>query len=237
MSIARWTIGDVHENGFDCLKYSIKSFASLYPEFEYYVCYNSISRKKLDCLDNLNLNLTYIEQKECVFAGKESVWKYTPPRINLDKREIFIDNDIVFFSRIPTIEEFLQKDSLFICEDDMRFYGRFGQNIKKHYNAGLFGVPKQFNLYDELKKHHHLPNAFLDKADEQGLTVSTVLSHGALIVKKQEMPIVHPEGTFCDKSKKFQPFVWNHYPAIHFVRLNVGDHYYFNLFKSFYKLK
>lgn len=234
MPIARWTIGDVYKDGFVCLKYSIKSFAKIYPEFKYVICYNSIDKSKLDYLKDLHLPLEFVEQKSCIFKGCEGIWKYTPPRLDISDREIFIDNDIIFFNRIEIIDAFLKRDLFFFCEDDIRFYGNFAKKISEAYNSGIFGIPEKFDFEAELKKINKYPNLMLNKADEQGLTIELLSSKYAFKISKKQIAILHPEGIAGEK-KQFKPYFWDSLCGIHFVRLNLGPHAYFNYFRSNYK--
>lgn len=235
MPIARWTIGDVYKDGFSCLKFSIKTFAKLYPEFDLHVCYNSIKKDRLKGLDSLGCKINYVEQMHCEFKGKESIWKYTPPRLAWNDKELFIDNDIVFFNRVPAIDEFLAAESFVLCEDIVPFYGRFSGKISKAYNAGIFGIPAHFDIKKELLLRNFHDDVELNKADEQGLTVLTILPQHPRIIKQDEIPIIHSMGLYNVSARKHLPFDWKAKCGLHFVTLNQKSHEYFDFYRSHYK--
>jgi hypothetical protein len=176
--IIRWTIGDVSKNGFICLESSIKNFIKNYKnKFDYYVCYNTINEKKLNYIRKYPVKLLnqhdYVDELK-IKPKNHPCWKLFPPRININTHEIFIDNDLVLYEKLPLINRFLKNnDMLIITQARSRAYGNFSKLIKTkdNINTGFFGLYPNFDFKKEI-------NNILNKKiienwnahwDEQGL--------------------------------------------------------------------
>lgn len=161
--IIRWTIGNVSNYGIDCLQASVSSFLKLYKNnFDYFICYNNLDFNKIKFLEKYNLNfLNQEEHKDsvCIEPISNPCWKLYPPRINLDVHEIFIDNDLIVYKKIPLIDKFLDSNKLFfITEAVKRSYSDNLNNfIHNKFNSGFFGVPPKF---DFLKKINNIINKY-----------------------------------------------------------------------------
>jgi hypothetical protein len=228
--LIRWTIGNVNENGFTCLKKSILSLKKLLGnKVDYVVVYNSITDAKLKDMPAMTINQsdykTSLPIEPCSFA-----WKFYPPRLRLESHEIFLDNDIIFH-RIPTImEEFLNGNFNLLYEGRYRLLGSFDNMIPKNIkvNSGIFGLVPFYNLSTEInqlfldiKKTQWIekvdtpldqPNMF----DDQGLIAFLLMKTQYKILPLTEVPIIEsweelPRG--------------NNIKGYHFVQLNrVNDH-------------
>jgi len=80
-------------------------------------------------------------------------WKLYPPRINKETHEIFIDNDLIIYKRIPLVDFFLQQKDLFIISEAyQRSYGFYTDVVKKGFvvNTGFFGVPPNYDFANDL---------------------------------------------------------------------------------------
>jgi hypothetical protein len=230
MPIARWTIGNVKKLGFSCLKKSISSFKKIYgDEFKLFVCYNSIDIKKIKNLEKFGVN--FIHQKDLLIKGSSTVWKYNPPRIDLNDIEIFIDNDIIFFNKIDEFK-FLYNGRPIISEDAFRYYGRYDCKIPMEFkiNSGLFGIPAGFDFGSLLKKNcEH--DVELDAGDEQGLTAFTFLSQNPVFIPISRLPILFSNcvaGYDCDKI-----FNWDSKYGVHFIGVNRENHEYYKRYLSY----
>lgn len=203
--VIRWTMGDVYPYGFVSLRLSIKSFIHYYgDDFRLVLCYNSIDPARLKVDPRVEL----YHQTTTLFQGSGSVWKLTPPRLDISVPELFVDNDLIFARRNDKVLEFLQGGKFLLCEDHIPWYGKYNSKIptREKYNAGLFGLPEGYDFEKELMENWKALGSFsdIDSADEQGLTVYTVKRHPHILVKNTESCLVHPLGT--PVANPFQPY-------------------------------
>lgn len=170
--------------------------------FEWMVCYNGMSEDQMK-------NLEYIVQKRPIqllqqiwddcpvpdthwtpirsdgkveVDGKKcggTLWKICPARLDINRHEIVMDNDIVMFRNLPAIDEFLDCDhKTLVLEEPIRFYGRYDHLMgsKDRLNSGLMGFPPGYNfgacLLDNWEQFGRLK--YLSQADEQGLLMYTL---------------------------------------------------------------
>jgi len=198
-AIVRWTIGNVQPAGYDCLAESIIKFSKLY-DVEIVICYNGSQNlefcgTKIKCID-----------QSIKFGSLERgvAWKLYPPRIDTNKHEIFIDNDVIIEEHIEEIDKFLMVDDCtLLLEGECRNYGKFEQHVPPGYkiNSGIFGVPPGFNLEKYIRFYgdnwtnncRHTSKTW----DEQGLVATALLSN-----KKK---IIIPKTTVTNCESKFKP--------------------------------
>lgn len=211
--------------GYECLKQSIESFLSLY-QADVTICHNC-STENLDFLDGKYPLLDQRTlQKDVQPLGV--AWKLYPPRLEPDRHEIVIDNDIVFMDRIPEIDRFLETDCTLLLEGSTRNYGRFERHVPPgcKINSGIFGMPPTFNL-DRFMRFHVAEwelNAVGEYAasktfDEQGLVALALLSYSKTVI----MP--ETSVTNCERE-----LIWG--KAMHFIGLNRrAFHHPYQLFK------
>jgi len=156
--IVRWTVGNVSKMGIRCLDASVGHFKHLYGNlFDYYICYNQIKFSKIKFLNKYNIK--FIDQTQHFNSLKippvqnHPCWKIYPPRIDKSVHEIFIDNDLVIYKKIPLIDFFLeQKDLFFITEGYRKSYGIFNSLIPDNFvvNTGFFGLPPHYDFKKDL---------------------------------------------------------------------------------------
>lgn len=163
--IARWTIGPVSSLGIEILLESLKFFSRVYPEIYRIVCFNNI-----DCslLKPVFKFADILEQKgtdvgcllRCPDANLEEAsgcgWKLSPPRLDKESYELFIDNDVVIRERLPQIDEWLTSSKGIISEGQgrKRMYGCFDSFIPEqiHVCAGVFGLPPFFDFCEMINQ-------------------------------------------------------------------------------------
>lgn len=235
--IIRWTMGDVYPNGYTCLRLSIDSFLHYYgDDFRLVLCYNSIDPSNL----KVNPRIELYHQTMTLFQGSGSVWKLTPPRLDITVPELFVDNDMVFARQNAKLLEFLQGGKFLMCEDHIPWYGKYNAKIptKEKYNAGLFGLPAGYDFGKELVENWFNLGSLPDigSAEEQGLTVYTIKKYPHILVKNTESCLVHPLGTpevFANRAyhmDKFHRYQWSG-DMHHFCQLNRNkDHQHFQEF-------
>jgi hypothetical protein len=231
MPIARWTIGNVKKLGFSCLQKSIYSFKKIYgDEFKLFVCYNSIDIEKIKNLERFGVN--FIHQKDLLIKGRTTVWKYNPPRIDLNDIEIFIDNDIVFFNKIDEIK-FLYNGRPIIAEDPFRYYGRYDCKIPIEFkiNSGFFGIPAGFDFAGLLKKNCEHDDE-LDSGDEQGLTAFTLLSQNAVVIPINRLYVLLAND--IHRHNHDEIFNLNSKYGVHFIGINRHNHEYYKRYISYF---
>lgn len=188
--IARWTIGPVSSIGFDILLESLRFFSKIYPEIERVICFNNIDPSLLKMASKF---ADVLEQKGedvgCLLTPPDANveeasgcgWKLSPPRIDIESHELFIDNDVVIRERLPQIDEWLTSSKGIISQGQgrKRMYGRFDSFISKeiHVCAGVFGLPPYFNFFEMInQKIQFLNGVTLGGFDEQGLTSSIIVN-------------------------------------------------------------
>jgi len=179
--ILRWCIGDVSELGIYCLKLSIKNMLRLYKDkFDYYICYNTISASKLQWTQQSEIQICLIDQREFIkeleISPKSSnpCWKLYPPRIDIDRHEIFVDNDLILYNSMPILNEFLQLNDLIFCTEALaKNYGAFNSliNYPWNLNTGFFGIPPKFDFKGKINSvlNSNIIEKWQDHLDEQGL--------------------------------------------------------------------
>lgn len=177
--ILRWTVGNVSDEGIECLKLSIKWICKIYGDtFDYYLCHNNIDLDKLNWIKNTSIKLLnqhdYVSDLNINPMNNNPCWKLYPPRIDINRHEIFIDNDLIIYKRLPVIDKFLERNNLlFITEAIRRSNGSFDSIIKstKNLNTGLFGLYPGFDLKNRINETLNLKiiKTWSCHLDEQGL--------------------------------------------------------------------
>lgn len=186
--LIRWVIGPVSDNGFECLRLSVKLAQRLYPECRFAVCHNGMSNEQLASLPPVELVdqssfVNSIELPPPNEVGKPA-WKLYPPRLNEEGHEIILDNDILLYKRSELIDEFLgRKDLCLVTEAYKRSYGvRFEDLVPPDFNinSGVVCLNPGFNYWRSIKSVLDYGKkigfvAWEDHFDEQTV-VATILS-------------------------------------------------------------
>lgn len=204
--IIRWTIGNVKPAGYDCLFQSIINFRKLY-DAEIVVYYNGNQK-----LNFCNTNIQCVDQFK-IFGEHTTrgvAWKLYPPRINIERHELFIDNDLIIENKIQEIDDFFnQTDYTLLLEGIARNYGKFENHVPNGYkiNSGLFGIPPGFNLNKFIQFYG---DNWSGHFNEQGLVAMALLSS-----KKY---IIIPNNKITNCETRFKPA-----SGMHFVGLNRSE--------------
>lgn len=210
----RFTIGPVSRGGFQCLEQAIAQVQTLYdPEIA--VCYNC----SFERVSHLNVRL--VDQNQHIEGPipKGVAWKLYPPRLDINRHEIVIDNDIILNERIPEIDAFLEGTHTLMLEEETRTYGRFARHVPAHLfiNSGLYGLPPGFDFEKYVRTHagpeweenargvHAASKTF----DEQGLV--------ALILSSQDYRVI-PKTSLTNCERR-----WVHGKGCHFIGLNRNE--------------
>jgi hypothetical protein len=192
--LARWTIGNTTKDGWDCLKMSIESFVRYY-DVDVEICFNCDVLN----LPTISAKFRLFDQRSCRPDGwpeaKGVAWKLYPPRLNINRHEIQIDNDIVLNDRIEEIDRFFISDCTLLLEGNSRTYGRFEKHVPVGYqiNSGIFGMPPGFDLANyidflvgvEWEKNALGEHDKNETFDEQGIVAFALLSYKTFVIIPQ----------------------------------------------------
>lgn len=210
--IIRFTIGPASKSGFECLERAISQIQKLYST-DIVICHNCEAEQVS------HLGCTLFDQRtvESETPPMGVAWKLYPPRLDLQRHEILIDNDIILEERVAEIDQFLQSDEhCLLLEGESRTYGRFQKHVpaRLKVNSGIYGMPPGFDFATYVKSYsgkeweinatgtHAQSKTF----DEQGL-VAFVLGH------QKHFLIPNTTVTNCEKR-------WIKGKGMHFVGLN-----------------
>lgn len=228
--IARWTIGPASRAGYECLRMSIESFLKFY-DAEVVICHNCPAETiaTLDLGDYRCVNQQEIAEKSLIPPAGVA-WKLYPPRLDINRHEIAIDNDIVFEAGVSEIDHFFKENCTLLLEGSSRNYGRFENHVPVGYriNSGIYGMPPGFDLDNYVRFYCRTDwqlNAFGEYKqsktfDEQGLVALALLSHRKFAI------IPETSVTNCERDLLMSN-------GMHFVGLNRrAFHKPFALYKS-----
>jgi hypothetical protein len=189
-NIVRWTVGNVSEEGLECLERSAINFINFYKDqFDYFICFNNIDAKKLNWSKKLNIRLIdqkdHLDSLDIMPLDGNPCWKIYPPRLDINKYEIFIDNDLVLYKKID-LEKIIENNNFFITQALEKNYGSFNKIIKSepNLNTGFFGIAKKFDFKKEINKLIKKFNVNWNQGhfEEQGIV--------SYIIKKQKYGII-----------------------------------------------
>ena len=224
--LLRWTMGgNVSEAGWDCLSESVRITPKVYPEFDYVICCNNLNGGQRDRIKAFGIDL-YEQKPENIgvpFAFDDysatkvanHAWKLCPLRLRSEAHEIWIDNDIILWERIPEIDEFLSNDVPMVSQTWHReLYGQFDSIVPQGCSicAGFFGLPPQYPFREKIDDliSGRKP---LAGYDEQGMIAAMICTNenGWIGIDPQHLN---------------QLGWWEYYttfpPCGHFIRLNTG---------------
>lgn len=227
LPIVRWTIGDVSEAGRRCLKKSVDSFRACYGSgFRFFVCHNTVDPPRVEGVE-------YLKQTSTIVPGSGSVWEFTPPRLDANAHELFVDNDILFLRPDEMISGFFEGDRCLLGEDNQRWYGRFRDAVPNglRINAGLLGVPPRFLIGEKLLEAWRASGCGeWESNDEQGAVALVVSREPHLLMGRDRYCVVHPQGipstNQLGRVLGFGGMRWEA-NTYHFVNMNSRPHPFF----------
>lgn len=201
--IIRWTIGNVSDYGFLCLKKSVELMKQLLgSKCEYAICHNNLNKyqfKKLPNVDILIDSKCYLNiypvnvLKEKKYNNPSVFWKLYPARIRKECHEIIIDNDILIYKLPKKIINFLNSNHIILTESHKRSYSGVLKNIipyEFNINSGIIGLPPNYDFENDIKKtikNHKIK--WEDHMSEQTLVAYILSKKKCEIINKKEIYI------------------------------------------------
>ncbi len=211
----RWTIGNVHERGFEMLRLSIACAFRLFgPLANYLVCVNSIPAA--EAKNRTGPLPVEIEWREVTGADVPKVlqphfdesliegmgWKLVPLRTRPDRYELALDNDCILWDVPEGMRQWLRsEDASLFAEDVERCLGSFDAICPPGaLNAGIRGLPPGTDLGAALEQVLNEAGKFsgerprlVAEIEEQGLQAAAICRlHPLFLVKTSEVSICSP---------------------------------------------
>lgn len=234
----RWTIGgNVSDAGWECLSESLRITPKVYPEFDCVVCYNNLNDEQLQRLKSLrvdlyeqkpeNIGVPYEFNKDTTKSVSNHAWKLCPLRLRHEAHEIWIDNDIILWERIPEIDQFLSQNIPIVSQTWSReLYGAFDSDVPEGFSicAGFFGLPPHYPFREKIAVllFERRP---LSGYDEQGMMASMIVNN--------------EDGWIGIEPYNLNQLGWWEYYKVfpkggHFIRLNTGTNSGWETYKLLY---
>lgn len=237
-TLMRWTIGgNVSKAGWECFSESIRIIPKIYPEFDYVICHNNMNDKMMNHLKSFGVDL-YEQKHEEIgvpfeFNRKTTdnvsnhAWKLCPLRLRPNSHEIWIDNDIILWNRIPEIDEFLNNDKPIVSQTWSReLYGQFDCDVPDSCSicAGFFGLPPNFPFKEKIDNANKFKMP-LSGFDEQGMIAYIITSNENGWIGIEPYHLNQLGWWDCVKEMPL---------GAHFIRLNTGTNSGWETYKILY---
>lgn len=187
----RWTIGDVSEQGYEALRYSIAGAQRLFGESaRYAVCVNSVplalAKRRIGAFA---LPVQWVESGVTLPAwlsphveadmAEGVAWKFAPLRVFPDRHELSLDNDCILWRMPSALSAWLDDPapSALVAEDVRAMFGQFADACgTAPRNLGIRGLPPGFDLEGALRAVLRArPITLRSELDEQGLQLCALL--------------------------------------------------------------
>lgn len=217
--LIRFTLGPVSSLGLSIFGECVRTFTKTYPEADYVICHNGVD--DLSYISTLGIRLHKQDMSgwnETPYDPKWCAWKLYPPRLALDKHELFVDNDIVLCSRVPEIDLFFRSSVPLVSEARYRRYGKYERFVKPDVlvNGGIFGVPPHFDFCSAIHKlqGNDVERGYTGWYDEQGMVAAILATDDTIVIPRSSVLLVERD----------EPFVpgMNGY---HFANANVSEYH------------
>lgn len=202
----RWTIGDVHEHGFEALRLSIWGAWRLFgSDAEFAVCVNTISVERARALtgplpDGVRWHRVsksqvprFIRRRLDPEMAEGAAWKLSPIRLFPEAYELSLDNDCILWRKPEALRSLGGRAVL--AEDVERSVGQFDDFCDgEARNAGIRGTPAGLNLSRAMRDVLRDTDVTLrSELDEQGLQVAALSRRGPVrTVRLDEVTICSP---------------------------------------------
>lgn len=205
----RWTIGEVSEAGFECLRLSIWSAWRLFGDSaQYAVSVNSLplwraihQTGELPCkvkwLNATHLVPSWLRPHVSDEMAEGVAWKLAPVRVFPTLHEISLDNDLILWSLPAAMRNWLaceDPDSCLMAADLQSASGQFAAACKhRALNSGIRGLPPNFDLESRLESTLVRSGIRLQsELDEQGLQAAVLSASNLFVVGTEDVSICSP---------------------------------------------
>src|SRR5271170_466442 len=135
--LIRWTFGETKARrtspqAWGMLRCSLEFAKHLLPEAERVVCYNNLSDATANIISKVarENGANLLDASELLPTNlrntdtKNSWWKYAPRRLDLERYEIVMDNDVVLWRVPPTLRKGIRESALVALTDAAgQYYG------------------------------------------------------------------------------------------------------------------
>jgi hypothetical protein len=198
---------------------SIDGWKRLYQSDRHVLCYNQISPVALSDFSDLE----WIDQEAHLDSlpqrPQKTMWKFCPPRLDVNSHEVFIDNDIVFHNRNQIVSQFFDSNTIFVSAAHRPFWGAYSSLLKPEtrcINTGFIGLPPGYDFAQEIRHSQQThPVQWGDHCDDQGL-------FALLMSQNSKFRIIPIEEVWAASPKvSFAPYQLGT-SATHFASLNDG---------------
>lgn len=220
--LLRWTVGGCSNLGVEILVYSIRTAMEIFYDFDLAVCYNNLKYNQIEVIKKTGVRMIdqHIYANELAIPPRKCLWALLPLRLHPTGYELFMDNDIVFTSRPPQINEWLKNNSILysMSSHRCRNYGIFDKFVPKrcYVNTGCFGIPPGFDFKTKVNtiirkkgkkaksyRHHNY----------QGIVAAAIMRHPKkFVLLKRELQLCR---SFRTDMKR-----WTGKYGTHFIRAN-----------------
>lgn len=215
----RWTVGGISSLGLQVLRESIRRIRRLFgSEMDYLICCNETDPYLKNQIEKLGVDLHYpswedfpldpqivprtydIEESPGTPIGgrQGSFWKMCPPRLRPHGHEIVVDNDVVIQKKFPELIRFLSDNKTLLVQEDAHSVGKYYLFFDQEevFNSGFYGLPPDFDLADRLRCSWEETGKMrpLLSRDEQGIITYTLKQHNHIVINRDQMIHLMPEG-------------------------------------------
>lgn len=221
--LVKWIIGPVSNSGFDCLMFSICSFRKIYgDEFDYRICYNNLNKEQFIKLNNSGVDVynanDFIKSVNWPRPRFGPIWKLFTPRLRIHAHELHLDNDVVIRKRIPKIDDFLTSNNTFLISEAIeRKKGIFENKVNPglKFNTGIFGMPPNYNFFNDLEKSIRNVSEWETWFDEQGLISYLIQNLNYILISTKEINVCYKDTLLGEYGE-------------HWVGINSNNKYYWH---------
>ncbi len=204
----RWTIGDVHDRGFEALRLSLLGAWKVFGRAaSYTVCINTILPE--DALDKVGSLPQPVDWRRVTRAdipagiraridpdmAEGVAWKLAPVRVYADRHELALDNDCIIWALPEALRRWLATDTASVLAEDVsRAFGQFEDELTEPRNCGIVGLPPAFDYESALSRILDRRSVVLSsELDEQGLqTAALKRCRDCLAVSTADVSICSP---------------------------------------------
>lgn len=213
--ILRYTVSNVKRSGFICLAESIRLMKKLY-DFDIFICYNNLTKDQFEFIQTLEVNLIEAQPFSLPLEPRVENWKLYPPRIDISRHEIVIDNDYLLIKKLEEIDKFLESDLFLLSEDNDRNLGQFSarSDFRMGVNSGLYGMPPHYNFQLELANFLTDVEEWSPRFDDQGILSCLFQTKPHILIPLCKVPFI-----CSDYRLRADTY------GYHFVQVNRIDHH------------